>query len=244
MIVCATLLCDLKRNSQHIGPPAMLALDGDCRFYINLETGERNGERWTPLRYLLQASGRPYDIDTWSRDSTWAKRSQRDQDSTRLEPICVARNMAMSFAIASGASHLFFVDADVVVDPYTLQRLLAHNVPLISALVPGRGAHNHAEYVFGERWRKGDLLSCAHATLGCTLIRRDAFVCTPFRWGAHPIHRDVSLSEDPCFGADLEVHQGIEWLVDTSIRVQHLDDPVRPLTMSEADNSYLKVVGR
>jgi hypothetical protein len=237
MIVVATLLCDLKAASAFVGPPAMLRLEGDCTFYVNIETEHRTG--WAASREWMAASGRPFAWDIWSRSSSWSVRSERDQDSSRLEPICVARNMARAYALATGATHLLFVDADVVVKPDGLQRLLALKVPLCGGLVPGRGAHaGRAVYVFGERSRSGSLINCAHGTLGYCLIRRDLFEVVPFRWGPHPIERGVMLSEDPAFAADAQLHYGAEWIIDTTVTAEHVDDPAKPLTWDQASNEY------
>lgn len=228
MIVVSTLLCDRKRGSEMSALPAMLRLEPpegvELRYYVNCETGDVGA--WQASHAALEQSGRAYDCDYWQRASTWSKAPAYDQDQARLEPICVARNMARAYAVAMGASHLLFIDADVVVQPDGLRRLLAHDVRLIGGLVPGRGAHAAMRYVFGERWHRDNLIVCAHGTLGYCLIRRDLFEVIPFRWGPHPLHehRNVMLSEDPCFGADAEVYYGAEWMIDTSVTAEHVGD--------------------
>jgi hypothetical protein len=222
MIVVATLLCDRKQHDEMAGLPAMLNVRGDCHFYINYETQDESA--WWKSRQKVVASSRPYAFDFWHRNSTWHQRSAVDQDSSRLEPICIARNMARAYAIATGATHLLFVDADVVVNADGLERLIALDTPLCGGYVPGRGVHNAGYYVFGQRSNDGTLIRCAHGTLGYCLIRRELFEVIPFRWGAHPLpeHRGVMLSEDPAFGADAETYYGAEWIIDTRITAQHI----------------------
>jgi hypothetical protein len=237
MILVATLLCDRKAGTQLIGLPAMLGIEGDCAFYLNIETTRQ--KTYDPALQALTGSGRPWHLDVWGRQSSWSRRSQVDQDQSRLEPICVARNMARALAVAIGATHLLFVDSDVVVQPDGLQRLLALDVALCGGLVPGRGAHaGRAVYVFGERMRKGNLINCAHGTLGYCLIRRDLFEVIPFRWGPHPIERGVMLSEDPAFAADALKQYGAEWWIDATATAEHRDDPARPMTLDQAMNGH------
>jgi hypothetical protein len=179
---------------------------------------------------------RRVDCDMWEVASTWQNAPAYDQDQARLEPICIARNMARAYAIATGATHLLFVDADVVVHPDGLERLLALDVPLCGGYVPGRGAHNHTYYVFGERARIDNLIYCKHGTLGYCLIRRDLFEVLPFRHGPHPLpaYRHVHLSEDPAFAADAEIYYGAEWVIDMNCTAEHIDNPAEPLTLDRA----------
>jgi glyoxylase-like metal-dependent hydrolase (beta-lactamase superfamily II) len=112
------------------------------------------------------------------------------------------------------------------------------------ALVPGRGAHaGRAVYVFGERMRQGNLINCAHGTLGYCLIRRDLFEVIPFRWGPHPIERGVMLSEDPAFAADALKQYGAEWWIDASVTAEHRDDPERPMTPDQAQDGSEVYIG-
>lgn len=236
-VVVATLMCDRKRHSEMVGLPAMLQLRGDCSFYVNYETGLADElSLWGQSMRALRASGCPHDWDEWECLGTWRKAPRFDQDQARLEPICIARNMARSYAIATGATHLLFVDADVVVQPDGLERLLALDVPLCGGYVPGRGAHKHAYYVFGERMRRDNLIYCKHGTLGYALIRRDLFEVLPFRHGPHPspAHRGTYLSEDPAFAADAEVYYGAEWVIDMNCTAEHVDNPAEPLTLDAA----------
>jgi hypothetical protein len=243
-IVVATLLCDRKRASELIGLPAMLALEppdgAEIVHYINYET--HHADMWGASRTMLVRSGREYGCDSWQRASSWLPAPHFDQDQTRLEPICVARNMARAYALSIGASHLLFIDADVIVKPDGLRRLIALNRPLVGGLVPGRGPHNgRAQYAFGERWRRDNIINCAHGTCGYMLIAREVFGILPFRWG---INRDDTnggyQSEDPLYCNDA-VHllgERGEFWIDTGADAEHWDNPARPLRDSEAINDY------
>ena len=49
-------------------------------------------------------------------------------------PIDVSREVLVEHSLASGARYVYFLDSDVYTYPDTLQRLLSHNVPIVSAL--------------------------------------------------------------------------------------------------------------
>jgi hypothetical protein len=240
MIVCGILLCDLKRSSWSVALPAALRLEGDITYCINIETV--HPDDWGGLFGLIKASGRPFQFDIWQRWSSWGVRESRDQDTSRLEPICVARNMVRAYAVASGASHMLTIDADVIVRPDGLQRLLALNRLICGGYVPGRGAHNAAWYAFGVRWQRGNIMNCAHGTAGFMLTAREAFATVAWRWGFN--QDDIGggyQAEDPLWCNDI-VHvfgeRGEMW-IDTNVTAEHVDNPERPLVLSEAVNDYI-----
>lgn len=237
-VLVATLLCDRKAESQKIAPPAMYKLRYPNKsLYFNVQTSDFDGT-FAPLKKLMGSNIRTStEYDVWDyKKSTWWNAPQFDQDQARLVPICIARNMAVDAALLGGYDYLFFVDADVVVPADSIERLMAHGKPLVSGLVPGRGAHGHVHYVFHPRQQvKPNLLACGHATCGFTLIERRLFEVLRFRQGPHPVERQVHLSEDPAFGADAEVVWGITdaWYVDTSLMAAHMDEPGKALSLEE-----------
>lgn len=50
------------------------------------------------------------------------------------QPIDISRGALVEHALASNAGYVYFLDSDIHTSPETLQRLLNHNVPIISAL--------------------------------------------------------------------------------------------------------------
>ena len=234
MILVATLLCDRKKSSQLIAIKNIAALTHqDILIYVNIETSDLEGN-FADLLDFLQNCGRPYHIDTWQFNSTWHKRPTFDQDQARLFPIVIARNMSLEAAFALGASHIFQVDADVLVPPDSIERLLAIGRPVVSGLVPGRGAHACANYLFHIQGTFGRYIECSHATCGFTLIERKVFEVIRYRVGPHPIHRETILSEDPAFGADFHCIWGYDWwTVDMELKAQHWDDPNAPMSWDQ-----------
>lgn len=243
MIQVSTLLCDYKRGSALIGLSAMLKMSGALiHYYVNIETGDEGDAIWGKVISMLEASHQPFDYDIWRSFGSWNKRGEKDQDGSRLEPICIARNMARSCAIKNNATHLCFIDSDVVPnEPTGIQMLLRDDFPICGGVVPGRGVHSSAKYIFhpaGNVPGRDYLLRCGHGTMGYVLIQRSLFSVLPFRWGPHPARKDLMMSEDPCFAADAAYYREVPyWIIDTRVTAQHVDDPDHPLTADQADNT-------
>jgi len=233
MIVVATLLCDRKRNSWLKGLESVtrLQFQQPWQIYVNLEqTGRWDSGVYEPIFDLLNSCTIPYDYDFWSWTSTWWTAPKYDQDQSRLTPIVNARNMALAYARATGASALMFVDADVIVPPHALATLEACGKSIVGGMVPGRGVHRAMRYIFGETntW-EGRLQICGHGTLGCCLIRREVFDYLSFRWGpAYP--NGTILSEDPAYCNDAKVLLGQNFWMHHDVQCEHWDDPDAPLT--------------
>ena len=235
-VVVATLLCDRKVRSQMVAIPSMLNIAGADRLYINIESNFRNREfdaAYRPLRELLAGGvGLPVDVDVWSWRSTWRRRPSYDQDQRRLDGIVTARNMARAYMLRMDATHLLFVDADVVVQPDGLQKLLALDHPLCGGLVPGRGADNDLHYVFGDQRpvpEHPDVIECTHGTCGYMLIRRDVLSTLSFRFGASREAPGMALSEDPAFCSDAFLNGFGRYWIHRSVTAEHWDDPEAPL---------------
>jgi glycosyltransferase involved in cell wall biosynthesis len=207
--------------------------------YLNIETNAP--ERYTDVRsFLFNHALRPFDFDYWNVTSSWRPRQKYDQDNgVRLYPIITARNMAIDYALHRQADWLFFVDSDVIVPPDSLTKLLALGRPLVGGLVPGRGAHSHVNYVFGQWDATDEVLITKHGTMGCCLIHKDLFQFIRFRQGPHPIRKEVWLSEDPCYAADAEyAGRANAWYIHTGVVCGHIDNPDHPLTGDGAINDY------
>jgi hypothetical protein len=244
-VLVASLLCDRKSYSQNVGIPPLYNLKyPNYSVYLNIES--KDPSLWNDLDKLIEKNQHiNTECDVWQiTESTWWKKPGFDQDQARLFPICIARNMAIDCAMLNDYDYIFFVDADVIVPRNSLELLMAEDRPIISGTVPGRGAHNHAAYIFHPRsYPKPGVVSCAHSTCGFTLIKREVFQVLRFRQGPHPIHTEVHLSEDPAYGADMEqlgfldINEGKaegngkgSWWVLTNLLAAHMDDPDRPLT--------------
>lgn len=235
MILVATLLCDRKAYSQLYAIPRLFELTyPDIVVYINIQTDdlERN---FSGLLSFLESVSRPYHMDVWSWRSTWWDPPRFDQDQRRLTPIVMARNMAIEAAMALGASHLFQVDADVVVPRDSIERLLELNHAIVGGLVPGRGCHSHVYYLSShQRCIRDGILEVNHGTAGFMLIRRDVFQYLRYRHGPSSVYPGVYLSEDPAYTEDARERWGMGpmWVL-TDLVAEHWDNPDYPLTDKE-----------
>ena len=240
MIAVCTIISDRKKDSVYC-MPRLAELDGDYSVYVN-------HERWHPppeqggcgFGYGYFTQERWY-IDQWyvhqsfpSKSSPWRPIARFDQDQSRLVPITTARNMCIDFAMVMQASHLLFVDADVIPPKDVIPKLLELDHPIVGGLVPGRGAHRNFKYVFGEISRmeldRGDIkvpiIVCSHGTCGLMMIKREVFERLRFRYGpgfAEDGHRE-ELSEDPayCYDAN-KLGFGNMWIREDVV-AEHLGD--------------------
>jgi len=238
MIVLATILCDRKAYSQLQAIPAAALTDyPDLHYYVHLETnvGLPNiHSLFRPLlNYLDYDCPIPHTLDVCHMASPWIPKPKYDQDQARLIGIVRARNEARAFALHNDASHILFVDADVIIKPDGLKRLLDLDRPLCGGLVPGRGAHSHVDYEFWPQFEVPDrpgVWEVGHGTCGYCLIRRDLFSTLAFRFGASRENPETALSEDPAYASDAYLNGFGRWWIDHSITAEHLDDPGNPLT--------------
>src|SRR5512138_1360661 len=130
-VIGATILCDRKAHNQMDALPAMAEITGLSSLYVNVETdlgGDDFSRKYKDMLEFIAAvrrGGLSVEMCIWSWRSTWRGKPRYDQDQLRLAPICVARNMARQHALSMEASHLLFIDADVVPSADGLGKLLS-----------------------------------------------------------------------------------------------------------------------
>ncbi len=175
------------------------------------------------------------EFQLWNITDSHYETRQFDQDQGyRLPRIVTARNMCIDFAIKHDYDWLFFVDSDVLIPENTMELLFESNdFKLKSGLVHGRGAHSGAQYVFNRLGTEGDWTKCEYSTCGFTAIHRDIFRRVRFKWG-EPFEGGALCSEDPLYGADVRHLYGINWMVNTKLQAEHIDNPNHPLTNDQA----------
>lgn len=236
MILVSTLLCDRKSHFQQAAFDTHKQLAYQDKIsYFNIETSNPD----LNFSWLLQAladSSLKYHVDIWQMVSTWCPKPQFDQDQARLVPIITARNMSIAAATCLAASHIFQVDADVIVPQDSIERLLALNHPICGGMVPGRGDHKHVFYQSGDTPTcvSDGVIDVAHGTCGFMLISRDIFTRLRFRTGPSNLSPGVWLSEDPAFTEDANflLKMG-KMRLDQSLEAKHLDDPTMPFKSSQ-----------
>jgi hypothetical protein len=235
-----------------IALPYAFEVEGLTSVYCNIETtlsGPDFNQKYAEMLKFTKQSPLPFDADIWGWRSTWRKPPEYDQDQRRLYPITIARNMARAYALDQDMDYLLFIDADVIVEPDGLQKLLSLNKPLTGGLVPGRGAHAHTKegrpiyYVFGAEATPQDpefpeAVVCRHGSCGYMLIRRDLFSTLAFRFGASRANPNQPLSEDPAFAEDAQLNGFGPWYIHKEARARHWDDPKNPFTGEQAADDF------
>ena len=154
-------------------------------FLAVLELDARGRAPFTPLLDRLA------DLDghvwTFSVDDG----AQRIDSRNRLVRICTGRNLATHYAQDVGASHILFADADTIIPPDALPKLLAVDWPVAGGRVP-------TYCLSGPAVPGYDFPVTEHMnTAGFLLVARQAF--SRLRWR---LDADAGLTDDPCYHAD------------------------------------------
>ena len=148
-------------------------------------------------------------------------------------PIEELRNQIVRDARAASCSHLLLMDTDQTYHPDTIPRLLAHNLPVVGALVYRRyppfdplmyrGKINHYRTV--TEWEPDSLVEVDATGTGCILYRMDVFDALPDPWFTFrkTVHdgQEKVVGEDVGFCSDLKA-AGFKIFVDTSVPAGHL----------------------
>ncbi len=158
-------------------------------------------------------------------------------------PFDMARNSLVQQFLTTGASHLFFLDSDVIPPRDAILRLLSHRKPLISGLYCRRSPPATIPVMLrGGQWvtelpKEGEdtVVEVDLVGAGCLLMSRELLAnCPPQRPGHHWFDWKVNyrglqafpdnecLSEDFTFNVHVKKKMGIPTLVDTSIRCRHI----------------------
>jgi len=224
MIVAATLLCQRKLTDWKIVLPSLFALTyEDLHIYINVQYRFGEADSWNEMREWLKLQSKRYVLDEWSYESSWNKEAtiKDEQDnSKRLVPICIARNMAIQYAKSSMATHLFFVDADVKVPENSIQVLLKAHKPIIGGKVPSRFNNKNMFYVCeGQKYKqpleKEGIYIVDHTTCGFLLIERQVFREVLFSYDM-----EKGMSEDPLYGLQAR-QKGFNWFYMPILVAEH-----------------------
>lgn len=165
-------------------------------------------------------------LQNWEAWGAGFNQRQFDQDQqARLTPICIARNMCLDFAQQHGYDWILFVDSDVMIPSNTREKLFNCKVDfkIRSGIVPGRGIHSLANYMFYPNVTLGEWQCADYFTCGFMAISKDIFWRLRFRWGL-PIKGGDICSEDPLFGDDARQILGETWWGNLELKAQHWGD--------------------
>ena len=165
-------------------------------------------------------------LQNWEAWGAGFNQRQFDQDQqARLTPICIARNMCLDFAQQHEYDWILFVDSDVMIPSNTKEKLFNCKVDfkIRSGIVPGRGIHSLANYMFYPNVTLGEWQCADYFTCGFMAISKDIFWRLRFRWGL-PIKGGDICSEDPLFGDDARQILGETWWGNLELKAQHWGD--------------------
>ena len=170
-------------------------------------------------------------------------------------PFSHARNTVVQHAMQVGASHVFFLDSDVIPPRDAILRLLVHNEPFISGVYFRRSPPNSVPVMIKNgqwitNYQRGRIVEVDLVGAGCLLLRRDMLEKLPPQRPGEPwfdwrVNQRGILPEGECLSEDFTLCQharrhGYKVLVDTSIVCQHVgfasfgDQTVAPMQTSVA----------
>ena len=147
--------------------------------------------------------------------------------------IDVARDKAAQISIELGATHLLFLDSDVHPPKDAIAKLMAHKLPIVSALYARRQnpSWNQMLRRSGDGFRftpieegtyePGSLVECDAVGFGCVLIETHVFKTMErpwFRWSEYYAIGGISEDFNFCMKAK---QSGFKIIVDTSIVCKH-----------------------
>lgn len=129
-----------------------------------------------------------------------------------------ARRACVNRAREIGASHLFFLDSDIIVPRDALNRLLAHRVDFVCASYIRRyGDPRTVGVALADGPPHPTLMPMSHAPLGCALIAMSVFDRVPPPWFTFQMETEPQndRSEDVNFCHKLSVAGVHLWLDPT-----------------------------
>lgn len=148
-------------------------------------------------------------------------------------PIESLRNQMVENALQAGCTHLIMMDADQVYPKDTIPRLLAHNLPIVHAVVHRRyppfdsilyeGALNG--FTNKTDYKDGDLIEVDACGTGCVLYQTKIFqeMDPPwFEFVQNPDKEKGGVVGEDIWFCHKARKMGYKIMVDTSVKVGHL----------------------
>jgi hypothetical protein len=127
------------------------------------------------------------------------------------------------------ATHLFFLDSDILPPPETLIKLLERNCPIVSGLYHRRlPPHEPMAFTQGRkglepiRLKGPTLREVEFVGGGCLLIKREVFEKIPHPWFENRWSKEGYWSEDFDFCRKAR-EAGFKIIVDRSVKAQHIE---------------------
>ena len=178
------------------------------QYFAAIQVDARGLEPFGPLLEALAAIGGEYF--TYSLDDG------RTEVTTvnRLRHITMGQNVVSDYAVATGASHLLFLAADLQPDPQTLPKLLELNHPLVGGEVRTYCLSGPNVEGFGFPVQEH------MATAAYILIAREVFNRLRWRWDLD------GKTDDPCLHYDAITLLNIPTLVRKDCIGKHYPEAI------------------
>lgn len=172
-----------------------------------------------------------------------------------------SRNNLAADALETDCTHIFFLDNDIIPEPWQLDRLLDADKDLICALYPKKQGVLEwvVNYIQGEKPDAEGRMKVRHAGTGAWLLKLDALRAhiakhpemeytgdpspTSRRWDLFPMHAEKGryLSEDWAF-CERWIADGGEIWVDTKCQMRHIGKIVYPLQFTLSDDDMVDLM--
>lgn len=212
---------------------AILAFENKANIRLAFFLDTRNKDEWSDLirwskRHFSKFHG--VSIIMWDSDANMAW--------NRVFKITVGRQLAFNFAKHfTTATHLWFIDSDVILPPHSLSTLLSHKREHVAGLYNFKSVAGGQAVVFNKKGEKtwpptylgeqqtqvvanSGLVECDWTGAGCLLLSRKIFEKYSFEWSKW-IQRH---GEDAWICLCAQNETGQKLLVDTSVFGGHMDE--------------------
>lgn len=148
---------------------------------------------------------------------------------------CTARNEIVDVGLTLNATHVFFMDVDMVFPELTLSKLLSHNVPIvggyyhrkISGFLSNVFQYDENHNLIAKFFPKSGLVEVDAIGTGCMLINTDVFKQLPVPYFNYELAPDKNrlMTEDNVFCRNAQ-NAGIKIYCDTNIRCGHIGEMI------------------
>ena len=175
------------------------------------------------------------DIASWMSDAfNKGKYNLSMYPTMSVQPVDNARNEIVTEFLKSDCTHLLFIDADTIPPQNVIDKMLEHDVPIITAITP-IVEYDEKSQMFYKKWNCVDLndkhvkpntgvVEVKGAGASCIMIKREVFekIERPYYRFLYQDDsgKDVCVSEDIYFIAKA-VGAGYKCLADTSLICKH-----------------------
>lgn len=191
------------------------------QFFASIEVDARGIEFFSPLTERLNEIGGEH----WT--FTLDDKRTEVTGANRIRHITTGRNIVHDYAIEKDATHILFLDADMMPPDDTLPRLLEMEHPIVGGDVPTYCLNGPVvdKYPYPVQSHMN--------TAGFLLLERQVF--ERIKWRG-----DINLTDDPCFHRDVVDFLGFNTYVRKDVVGQHYPRHVPSITRRGYDMTVVR----